>query len=589
MRVVDAIADWFSAAGFTHYFGYAGGAIWPIMDGLIEHPEIQGVQAKHESHAVHQADVFWRETGRVAPVIVTKGPGIMNAVGGIASAMHDSVPLLVITGGTATHFFGKAGMQEMYYHGNEDTLNVLRPITKGTWLTIRPDTVIDTLNHALRVATSGRPGPVVVQIPTDIQWADIQGEIVAPSARSVRSAHRAAREDVAAAAELVRDAERPVLLLGGGVLHGEDAVASVQRFVEQLGIPTVTTLTAKGVLSEVHPLSLGPVGRSGTIAAARATRDADVLIAVGARFSDNNAGNWRKGAIYDIPKTKLIQVDVAPDEVGRNYEVELGLISDAVTFLRDLAEELGPQPLAIDDWRTTTSTFATEWREEVLGVTEGEFERIHPGRLSYELGEAMRQEPRAHVFVDVGDIIQYAEPYMTVHNPGSWHISSGMAEMGWATQGAIGAAFANPDVIPVALTGDGAFLMGPQVLATAMEYGKPCIWVIVNNAELGIEKKGAEKQFGRNHPWIFFRTPDGQPYNPDFVALARSFGGDGIRVEKAEDLRAAFQTALASGKPFVIDVDTDPNVPTYFTRGLDRAYPDNWARSYGAHGQMENK
>jgi len=589
MRVTDAVANWFSAAGITHYFGYAGGAIWPLLDGLIEHPEIKGIQAKHESHAVHQADIYFRESGRIAPVIVTKGPGLLNTVGGIASAMHDSVPLLVIAGGTATHFLGKAGMQEMYYHGHEDAVSVMRPITKGAWMVVRPDTVIDTLNYALRVATSGRPGPVFVQIPTDIQQAVVEGEIVAPSARSVRAGVGADRADMAVVADLLRGAERPVLLVGGGINHVADGKEKLAAFVERFRIPTATTLTAKGALSETHELSLGPVGRSGSVAAAEATRAADVLIALGARFSDNNAGNWRKGAIYDVPKTKIVQVDLAPDEVGRNYQVELGLISDAGLFLEDLSDALGDTTLEIAPWRDEVTGFKGSWAKEVAEVVESTPARIHPGRLSYELGEALRRRPNAHVFIDVGDIIQYAEPYMTIHNPGSWHISSGMAEMGWATQGAPAASLAREGIVPVALTGDGAFLMGPQVLATAVEYGLPCIWVIVNNAELGIEKKGAGKAFGRNHPWIFFRTPDGRPYNPDFVALARSFGGDGVRVEKAEDLQAAFDRAFESKVPFVIDVDTDPDVPTYFTRGLDRAYPDTWGKSYGAHGQLELK
>lgn len=159
--------------------------------------------------------------------------------------------------------------------------------------------------------------------------------------------------------------------------------------------------------------------------------------------------------------------------------------------------------------------------------------------------------------------------------------------MGWATEGAPGAAVGQPGVVPIALTGDGAFLMGPQVLATTIEYGLPTVWVIINNKELGIEKKGAGRAFGRNHPWIFFRTPDGEPYNPDFVALAKAFGGDGERVARAEDLAPALDRAITSGKPYVLDVETDSDVPTFFTTGLDRAYPDNWYRSYGAQGQLD--
>jgi acetolactate synthase-1/2/3 large subunit len=586
MRVVDAVADWFSAAGITHYFGYAGGAIWPIMDALIDHPEIKGIQAKHESHAVHQADVYFRETGRIAPVIVTKGPGLMNAVGGIASAMHDSVPLLVITGGTATHFMGKAGMQEMYYHGHEDAVSIMRPITKGAWMVIRPETVIDTLNQAYKLAVSGRPGPVFVQIPTDIQSTEVTGAIIPPSSRAVRQGSRADAGAIDEAAALVRAAKRPLVLAGGGLVRSRGGAEALRDFVDTFQVPTATTVPAKGMLDETHELAVGPVGRSGTFAAADATRGADLIIALGARFSDNNAGNWRKGAIYDDEATKIIQVDLAIEEIGRNYDVTMGVQADAAGFLSDLQQALGDQPLDIDDWRGTIAESKVEWKKEFDRVTTGAFERIHPGRLSHEVGEAMNRHPQAHLFVDIGDIDQYAEPYMQIRTPGSWHISSGMAEMGWATEGAPGAAVANPDIVPIALTGDGAFLMGPQVLATAMEYGLPTVWVIINNKELGIEKKGAGRAFGRNHPWIFFRTPDGEPYNPDFVALARAFGADGERVENVADLAAALDRGITSGKPYVIDVDTDPDVPTYFTTGLDRAYPNNWYQGYGAQGQL---
>jgi acetolactate synthase-1/2/3 large subunit len=364
---------------------------------------------------------------------------------------------------------------------------------------------------------------------------------------------------------------------------GAEALAA---FVEKYRIPTATTVPAKGMLDETHELAVGPVGRSGTYAAADASRGADVLIALGARFSDNNAGNWRKGAIYDDSHTKIIQVDLAVEEIGRNYDVEMGLQADAGGFLNDLAAELGDTVLDIEPWRESIAGFKKEWAVEFDRVRTGDFERTHPGRLSFEVGEALNRHSHTRLFMDIGDIDQYAEPYMQVRTPHTWHISSGMAEMGWASQGAPGAAVATPGVVPIVLTGDGAFLQGPQVIATAVEYGLPTVWVIINNKEFGIEKKGAGRAYGRNHPWIFFRTPDGEPYDPDYVGMARAFGGDGERVVKAADLAAALDRGIASGKPYVIDVDTDPDVPTYFTTGLDRAYPDNWYKGYGAQGQL---
>jgi acetolactate synthase-1/2/3 large subunit len=346
----------------------------------------------------------------------------------------------------------------------------------------------------------------------------------------------------------------------------------------------MTTLTAKGILSEDHPLSLGCVGRSGTESAAKAARESDLIVAVGARFSDNHASNWRKGMIYNFPETKLIQVDVDPVEVGRNYPVTLGMLSDANAFLRDLKAALGDGAPDHSDWVSKVQGFHAEWNEEIKEVTGYTRSPIHPGKLCYEVGEAL--PPGGHVFIDVGDVIQYAEPYMTVHTPGTWHINPGMAEMGWASQGAPGAAVANPDGTTVVITGDGAFLMGPQVLSTAMEYGLPIVWVIINNRELSIERKGAMAAHGRLHPWIHFTDPEGNPYNPDFVALAEAFGAGGTKVEKTEDFRGALEAAIASGRPWLIDVEVEPDVPSYFTKGLSRAYPNNWAVSYPAYNGL---
>jgi acetolactate synthase I/II/III large subunit len=218
MRVVDAIARWFEVAGFKHYFGYAGGAVWPFLDALTDKPAIEGIQAKHESHAVHMADLYHRVSGRVAPVIVSKGPGLLNAVGACASAMHESSPVLIIAGGSTTHFLGKAGMQEIYYHGFEDAQNIFRPVCKGTWMLVRPDTTIEILNYALKTATSGRPGPVFVEVPYDIQLAQVEGRIEAPGARAPQlNRPRADADNVQRIARMIAEAERPLLLAGGGV------------------------------------------------------------------------------------------------------------------------------------------------------------------------------------------------------------------------------------------------------------------------------------------------------------------------------------------------------------------------------------
>jgi acetolactate synthase I/II/III large subunit len=587
MRVVDAIVDWFELIGVDHYFGYAGGAVWPFMDALVDHPEMEGIQAKHESHAVHMADIYYRSTGNIAPVLVTKGPGLLNCVGGVATAMHDMSALLVFAGSGPTHFFGKGGMQELYYHGFEDAVSVMRPVTKGTWLVVRPDTVIEVLNQAYKLAVSGKPGPVFIQLPIDIQQALVEGEVEAPTRRSITSRSRPDAESMQRTGELLRGAERPVLLAGGGAAHSTGAAALVREVAERFQIPVVTTLTAKGILDETHPLSLGVVGRSGTPPAAEATRAADLVLAVGARFSDNHTSNWRAGKIYDVAQTKIVQVDLDVAEVGRNYPVEVGIAGDAGVFLQELLAEIGDDPLQWGDWSAEMTSAWVEWKKEIEPLLTATTSPVHPARLCHEIGEAIARR-NGRVFIDIGDVVQYAEPYMTIRGPGIWHINPGMAEMGWASSGVVGAAASDPSRPAVAVVGDGAFNMTSNVLATAVEYQLPAVWVILNNAELGIERKGSEKVFNRVHPWSrFVRKDTGEAYNPDFKLLAEANGARGARVEDPAELAGVLEEALSGKSPFVIDVVQDISVPTYFTPGIDRAYPDTWAQSYPHYGSLQ--
>lgn len=588
MRVVDAIATWFEEIQVEHYFGYAGGAIWPFMDALVDHPNMEGIQAKHESHAVHMADIYYRTTGRIAPVLVTKGPGLLNCVGGVASAMHDMSAVLVIAGSGSTHFLGKGGMQEIYYHGFEDAVSVMRPVTKGAWLLVRPDTVIEVLNQAYKLATSGRPGPVFVQVPFDVQQAEIEGEIESPRRRAVTSRARPDAESMARVVDLLANAERPVLLAGGGAARAHGGADAFRAVAERLQIPVATTLTAKGLLDETHPLSLGVVGRSGTPPAAEATRNADVVVAVGARFSDNHTSNWRAGKIYDVGRTKIVQVDLDFAEVGRNYPVDVGIAGDATVFLLELlaAAESGAISTRWQGWTEQATASWDEWRREIAPLLAAETSPVHPARLCHDIGEALAAVD-GRVFIDIGDVVQYAEPYMTIRGPGRWHIAPGMAEMGWASSGVLGAAAADPSRPAVALVGDGAFNMTSQILATAVEYQLPAVWVILNNAELGIERKGSAMVFDRVHPWSrFVRKDTGEPYNPDYTLLAQANGAEGARVEDPRELRGVLDRALQGGTPFVIDVVQDTTVPTYFTPGVDRAYPAVWGASYNHHGSL---
>jgi acetolactate synthase I/II/III large subunit len=311
------------------------------------------------------------------------------------------------------------------------------------------------------------------------------------------------------------------------------------------------------------------------------------VLAVGARFSDNHTSNWRAGKIYDVAQTKIVQVDLDVAEVGRNYPVEVGIAGDAGVFLQELLAEIGDDPLQWGDWSAEMTSAWVEWKKEIEHLLTATTSPVHPARLCHEIGEAIARR-NGRVFIDIGDVVQYAEPYMTIRGPGIWHINPGMAEMGWASSGVVGAAASDPSRPAVAVVGDGAFNMTSNVLATAVEYQLPAVWVILNNAELGIERKGSEKVFNRVHPWSrFVRKDTGEAYNPDFKLLAEANGARGARVEDPAELAGVLEEALSGKSPFVIDVVQDISVPTYFTPGIDRAYPDTWAQSYPHYGSLQ--
>jgi acetolactate synthase I/II/III large subunit len=584
MRVTDAIADWFAARGIQHYFGYSGAAALPILDGLVGHPEIEGIQPKHESHAVHMADAYYRVTGRLAPVVVTKGPGILNCVGALATAMYDTSAVMVIGGGGPTHHLGKS-MQELTQHGFEDVVNVMRPVVKRAWYQVRPDTVMDTLNQAYRIATTGRPGPVFVYLPLDVVLAEVEGEVRIP--KGVTSRMRPDEQSVAAVLDLLEQSERPMVVAGGGVAHSPGGSVALEALVERLGVPVATTLPAKGVISEEHPRSMGPVGRSGSAAAAEISRQADLVLALGARFSDNHTSNWRAGKVYDVPRAKIVQVDVDIAEIGRTYPVEVGIWGDAEAVIVELLTALHDVDLGSrwEEWAEEAASRKQAWRDELEPILTSSSTPTHPARLMHEVGEAIASTGR--VFVDIGDSISYAEAYMTIRRPRSFVITPGFAEMGSASTGVLGSAVADPTQPAIAVVGDGAFNMTSAIVATAVEYDVPAVWVIVNNYELGIERKASELLFKRAHPWgRFVRKDTGEPYNPDYVKLAGAYGAEGERVEHPDDLRGALERAIASRRPYIVDVPSDASPSTYFTRGIERTYPDKWTESYPQYSDL---
>jgi acetolactate synthase I/II/III large subunit len=585
LRVVDAVAQFFVNEGVEHYFGYIGATVWPILDALINKPELKGIQPKHEVAAVQMADAYYRLKHKVAPVIVTKGPGVLNTVCAVSNAMHDSSAVVLIAGAGPTQFFDKGGFEEVYYHQNEDTTSVFRPIVKRAWLVVRPENTLDTLARAFKTATTGRPGPVLVQLPWDIQCSNIDIEIPNPERLRPVGRSRADAMAVKKAAELIVLAKKPVIVVGGGVLTSE-ALPEVMTLSTTYNIPMVTSLMAKGAVSDSERLSLGQIGRAGSGAANASAKESDVILGIGCRFTDWETINWRQNVVFGIPPSKLIQIDIDPSEIGRNYQVEVGIVADAKSALTDLLDELEQlspverksQKERIEDWTRVVEQRKTDWEQYLMKDLLSDVTPIHPARLLHEIRQSIPDDTL--IFNDIGEMIQNGQGYLKIVQPNSWFINGGMFQMGWGGAAVLTAKLLYPNRPCVALIGDGAFLMCSYVIASAVEHNLPAIWIIFNNYGPNLERKAEIDLYGRSHSWGTFSKHDrGKEvfYNPDFAKMAEAYGARGVRVETPEEVRNAVHKAISANVPYVIEVPTNRDVPTYFAPGISRGYPNSWS------------
>lgn len=583
MRVVDAVAQFFVNEGVEHYFGYIGGTVWPILDALVDKPQLKGIQPRHEAAAVNMADAYYRLKHKVAPVIVTKGPGVLNTVCALSNAMHDSSAVVLISGAGGTQFFDRGGFEEIYYHQYEDTTSIFRPLVKRAWLVVRPENTLDILTRAFKTATTGRPGPVFVQLPWDIQNTEVDFPLPDPSKYTPQGRIRGDSEAVRKAAELLMTASKPLIVVGGGAMTSE-ALPEILELSRRYNAGIVTSLMAKGMIPDTEALSLGQIGRSGSGAANQCTREADVVLSVGCRFTDWDTVNWRPNVVFNFPPSKLIHVDIDAGEIGRNYPTEVGIVGDAKATLEDILSEMDriskeakPKAGGDTEWSKAIRKRKSEWEVTISKDLLSDANPIHPGRLLYEVRRAA--PPNTIFFNDIGDIIQYAQGYFKIVEPHSWYINGGMMQMGWAAAAALTGKLLYPDRPCITLMGDGAFMMSSNVVATAVEYNLPAVWIVLNNYGPNLERKAQVGLYGRSHSWGSFTKHDGSNsfYNPDFVRLAESCGAKGKNVKTPKEVHDAVVEAVSSKSPFVINVEMERDAPSYFAPGMSRGYPKSWS------------
>ena len=563
MKGGQLIAEYLVQEKMPYVFGICGHGNVGMLDALYDVKDrIKLVSPRHEQCAGHMADAYYRVRHRPVATLTSTGPGSANLVMSLITALSDSSTFMAITANVPTSQHNRAPFQELYKHNQADFAQVMRPVVKRAFQPSRVDMLPLALRQAMDTMVTGRPGPVNLDIPYNVFQESADVEL--PPHSNLDTPHRpgGSEADVTAALDLLAAAQRPVLFIGHGATLAE-AGPEIIEFARRLGIPVITSPNGMGCIPADDPLALGFIGRNGAYPANEAGRRADLVLTIGTRFDDRSASSWHPGYSWNFPKTKLIHVDIDPQELGRNYPPTLGVIADAKVFVRQLLSLL-PQRRDID-----ASRFAA-WRHDVQGwQAEWEaFVRPHfgdstsPLRPEFVVGALQEMLPDDVILsLDSGVHHNWFMQFWKPKRPQSMLNSWGYSSMGFGVCSVLGAQLAAPDRPCVAVVGDGGFTMAPYVLCTAVEYNLPCVWIIWNNFAWAAIRDLQYGLFdGREIGTAFYKGETGQPYNPDFAAWARACGADGVTVTRSGDLKAAVELALRNRRPCVIDVHVDANV-----------------------------
>ncbi len=560
-RGADIVVDYLVKQRVPYLFGVCGHGIIGLLDAAYDRKDqISTITTHDERIAGFMADAFYRVAHKPVATYTSCGPGSLNLAMAVAAAFQDSSAFMAITGNVPTQQFNRGPFQETGRYFQGDFASVMRPYVKRSYQAMRPEMLPLIMRQAYALMLTGRPGPVHVDIPLNVfveeteveleaagQWA---GAIGRPPAAETGALHEAI--------ELLLAAERPLIVAGNGthLAAGRDDLTAV---AEMLQIPVITTPLGKGAIDENHRLALGPTGRNGTFAANKAARSCDVLLAIGTRFDDRATSSWIPGVTYSIPPTKLIHVDIDPQEIGRNYPPELGIVADGRAFLRQLLAAVGDRAAVTAQrnagWVAATQDWKHTWTVDIETRQRDESIPIRPDRLVGDLGHVLPDD--AIVLADVGIHHNWLLQQLKVPARGQFLQSWGFASMGFGIGGALGAKFAAPEQPVLAVCGDGGFMMHSNAVATAVEYGLPVVWLVWNNQGYASIYGQQRAFFGKEIATRFRNESTGEPFTPDMAAMARAMGAEGAHVEKPSDLKEQVAAALASGRPTVLEVLVD--------------------------------
>ncbi len=546
MTGAQILLETFKREGVDVFFGYPGGAVIDIYDEIPRHPELQHVLVRHEQAAVHAADGYARASGKVGVCLATSGPGATNTVTGIATAYCDSIPLVIITGQVPTALIGNDAFQEA------DTVGITRPCTKHNFLVKDIKQLTKVLRRAFYLARSGRPGPVLVDLPKDIM--QVMTEFVWPDniqMRSYNPTYKPNLNQLRRAADAIMAAKKPLFLIGGGVISS-NAAPILQSLAERVQMPVASTLMGLGGFSGNNPLWLGMVGMHGCYVANMAINNCDLLIAVGARFDDRVTGRLSGFA----PHARIVHIDIDPTSIRKNVAVDVPVVGDCCEALGGMLEIIQSRD-AEQDWQAIHA----DWLE-----TLNAWRKEHP--LSYCKNESIKPQTvietlhrliqgKAIIATEVGQHQMWTAQFYTFDKPRTLLTSGGLGTMGYGLPAAIGAQFAFPDSLVVDVAGDGSIQMNIQELMTAVENKLPVKILILNNGHLGMVRQWQELFYKKNYSYTNMEA------QPDFVKLAEAYGAEGYRITTFADLEPTLSTALASPHTAIIDVRVEREENVY--------------------------
>ena len=548
------LVKYLEARGVRHVFGLCGHTNIAVLAALAKSRKIKFINTRHEQIAAHAADGYARATRKASVLLTHLSPGLTNAATGVANAALDSIPMVVIAGDVPTHYYGKHPHQEVNLHADASQYEIYRPFVKRAWRVDSPHLLPEIMEKAFALAESGRPGPVLVDVPMDIFSKEIEVALWKRVLANTKALHKPSLDETVAVqiVESLLSAKQPLLYVGGGILLAE-AATELRELAEHLQLPVAHTIMGKGALPDDHPLILAMTGFWGTKFINDKTRKADWILALGTRFSEADCSSWEEAYTFRMPPTRLIHIDIDAAEIGRNYPVEIGAVADlkeALKVLLRVARRLAPKGVQRPKLVAQMAANRAKFSAGNLKAQQSSQWPMRPERILADLRAALPRD--AILCTDVGWNKNGVGQQYPIYEPGSIFTPGGFATMGFGSPAALGAKVALPDRVVVALVGDGGFGQNPSALATAFEEDIAVIWVVMNNHAFGTIAGLELAHFGTTFATVFEKN--GKTYSPDFAAIARGYGVDGVKIESAAEFKPALEAAIQSRRPVVLDV-----------------------------------